>query len=92
MPPLYAPERGTAALAVVRPWTQRCIESVEALTKTMKQAQSIATILSRYQGRRACQVPVTATDVYADTLASVCGGDVDLAPVERASSTSSARR
>jgi len=28
-------------------------------------------------------VPVTATDVYADTIARVCGDDVDLDPVER---------
>ncbi|WP_370285298.1 hypothetical protein [Pseudooceanicola nanhaiensis] len=53
------------------------------MTKTMKQPQTVATILSRYQRRRNCHVPVTATDVYADTIARVCGDDVDLDPVER---------
>lgn len=70
-------------LAIVRPWTQGCVETVDALTKTVKQAQSIATILSRYQRRRNCQVPVTSTDVYADTIARVCGDDVVLDPVDR---------
>jgi len=28
-------------------------------------------------------VPVTATDVYADAIARMCGEDVDLEPVER---------
>jgi len=28
-------------------------------------------------------VPVTATDVYADTIARVCGDDVGLDPFER---------
>lgn len=51
--------------------------------KTIKPTQAVATILSRYQRRRNCQVPVTATDVYGDTLARVCGDDVDLDPVER---------
>ena len=44
--------------------------------KTIKPTQAVATILRRYQRRRNCQVPVTATDVYADTLARVCGNDV----------------
>ncbi|WP_218638664.1 hypothetical protein, partial [Rhodovulum sulfidophilum] len=79
----YAPEHGAAALALVRPWSQGCIETVETLTKIMKQKQAVATILSRYQRRRNCQVPATATDVYADTIARVCGDDVDLDPVER---------
>ena len=48
--------------------------------KTIKPTQAVATILSRYQWR---QVPVTATDVYADTVARVWGDDVDLDPVER---------
>ncbi|WP_321364680.1 hypothetical protein [uncultured Celeribacter sp.] len=51
--------------------------------KTIMPTQAVAMIQSRYQRRRNCQVPVTATDVYADTLARVCGGDVDLDPVER---------
>ncbi|WP_176695379.1 hypothetical protein [Phaeobacter sp. B1627] len=51
--------------------------------KTIKPTQAVAAILARYQRRRNCQVPVTATDVYADTLARVCGDDVDLEPVER---------
>lgn len=59
------------------------METAEALTKVMKQAPAVATILSRYQHRRNCQGPVTATDVYPDTIARVCGGDVDLDPVER---------
>ena len=49
----------------------------------MMQTQTVATILNRYQRRRNCQVPITATDVYADTIARVCGDDVDLDPVER---------
>ncbi|NDV52000.1 hypothetical protein [Salipiger sp. PrR003] len=28
-------------------------------------------------------MPITATDVYADTIARVCGEGVDLDPVER---------
>ena len=56
---------------------------MEALTKTMMQTQTVATILNRYQRRRNCQVPITATDVYADTIARVCGEGVDLDPVER---------
>jgi len=28
-------------------------------------------------------VPVIATDAYADTIARVCGDDVDLDPIER---------
>lgn len=51
--------------------------------KTIKPTQAVATILSRYQRRRNCQVPVTATDIYADTLSRVCGDDVHLDPVER---------
>lgn len=51
--------------------------------KTIKPTQAVATILSRYQRRRNCQVPVTATDVYADSIARVCGDGVDLDSVER---------
>ncbi len=51
--------------------------------KTIKPTQAVATILSRYQRQRNCQVPVTASDVYADSIARVCGDDVDLGPVER---------
>ncbi|WP_428928354.1 hypothetical protein [Marinibacterium sp. SX1] len=50
--------------------------------KTIKPTQAVATILSRYQRRRICQVSVTATDVYGDTIARFCGDDVDLDPVE----------
>lgn len=66
-------------LAMVRPWTRGRLEAVE----TIKPTQAVAKILSRYQRRRNCQVPVTATDAYADTLARACGDDVDLDPVER---------
>lgn len=51
--------------------------------KTIKPTQAVAAILARYQRRRNCQVPVTATDVYADSIARVCGDDVDLDSVER---------
>ena len=51
--------------------------------KTIKPTQAVATILRRYQRRRNCQVPVTATDVYADSIARVCGDGVDLDSVER---------
>lgn len=56
---------------------------METLAKNMKQAQAVAAILSRYQRRNRCLVPVTATDVYADAIARICGDDVDLDPVER---------
>ncbi|WP_158968552.1 hypothetical protein [Chachezhania sediminis] len=51
--------------------------------KTMKSTQAVATILNRYQRWRNCQVPVTATDAYADAIARVCGDEVDLDPAER---------
>lgn len=51
--------------------------------KTMEATQAVATILSRYQRRIKCQVPVTGADVYANNIARVCGDDVDLDPVER---------
>ena len=51
--------------------------------KTIKSTQAVAAILARYQRRKNCQVPVTATDVYAYTLARACGDDVDLDPFER---------
>ncbi|NVK54415.1 MAG: hypothetical protein HWE26_02265, partial [Alteromonadaceae bacterium] len=51
--------------------------------KTIEPTQAVATIFSRYQRQRNSQVPVTATDVYADTLARVWGDDVDIDPVER---------
>ncbi len=83
VPSRYEPELGPASLAMESPWTQGCIETMETLTKTMEQMPAVATILSRYQRRRNCQVPITATDVYADTTARVWGNDVDLAPDER---------
>lgn len=49
----------------------------------MMRTQTVATILNRYQRRRDCQVPITATDFYADTIARVCEDDVVLDPVER---------
>ena len=70
-------------LAMVRPWTRGRLEAVGTLMKTIKPTQAVATILSRYQCRRNCQVPVTATDVYADSIARVCGDGVDLDSVER---------
>lgn len=76
-------EHRTAALAMEKHWTQGYIDAVEALPKTMKQKRAVAAILSRYQRRRTCQVPVTATDVYAEIIARVCGDYVDLDPVER---------
>ncbi|WP_155773922.1 hypothetical protein [Rhodovulum sp. MB263] len=51
--------------------------------KTIQPTQAVATILSRYQRRRKCQVPVTGADVYANNIARVCGDDVELDPVER---------
>ena len=70
-------------LAMVRPWTRGRLEAVGTPMKTIKPTQAVATILSRYQRRRNCQVPVTATDVYADSIARVCGDGVDLDSVER---------
>ena len=46
------------------------------------QTQTVATILGRYQRRRKCQVPVAESDVYAETIARVCGDYADLDPVE----------
>ena len=84
VPSLYEPEHGAVGLAwVVRPWTRGRLEAVGTPMKTIKPTQAVATILSRYQRRRNCLVPVTATDAYADTLARACGDDVDLDPVER---------
>lgn len=54
-------------LEIVRPWKRGRLEAVGTPMKTIKPTQAVATILSRYQRRRNCQVPVTATDVYADT-------------------------
>ncbi|WP_146176321.1 MULTISPECIES: hypothetical protein [Rhodovulum] len=51
--------------------------------KTKKSTQAVATILNRYQRWRNRQVPVTATDAYADAIARVCRGDVDLDSGER---------
>jgi hypothetical protein len=81
---LYEPEHGALGLACDGETLERGrLEAVGTPMKTIKPTQAVATILSRYQRRKNCQVPVTATDVYADTLARVWGDDVDLDAVER---------
>ena len=75
MPSLYAPVHGAVGLAwVVRPWTRARLEAVRTPMKTIKSTQAVAAILARFQRGRNCRVPVTATDVYADSIARVCPG------------------
>ncbi|GGA29213.1 hypothetical protein GCM10011326_46500 [Salipiger profundus] len=82
VPSLYEPEHGALGLASDgETLDTRSLRS--GGNSTIKPTQAVATILSRYQRRRNCQVPVTATDVYADSIARVCGDGVDLDSVER---------
>ncbi len=82
MPSLYELEDGAVELACDgETLDTRSRGSGGNPMKTMESTQAVATILSRYQRRRKCQVPVTGADVYANNIARVCGDDFDLDPV-----------